>query len=72
MDVAKKIKDVTGDYIIAWCQEKKDVKRLKEVSKNTRNFIALRTLFLNRYDEFAELRPSSKAKKPLWQRIEEL
>lgn len=67
-----KIRDITGDFIINYCQEKKDVKWLKEVSKNNRNFISLRTLFLNRYDEFEALRPKSKAKKPLWQRIEEL
>ncbi len=72
MEVAKAIKEVTGDYIIDWCKEKKDVKWLKETSKNNRNFIALRTLFLNRYDEFAALRPKSKAKLPLWKRIEQL
>lgn len=65
------IKDITGDYIIKYCQEKKEVKWLKETSKTNRNFIALRTAFLNKFDDFAELRPK-KGKKPLWQRIEEL
>lgn len=67
-----KIKDITGDFIIEYCKEHKDIKWLKEASKNNRNFIALRTLFLNRYDEFAELRPGKNSKVPLWKRIEEL
>lgn len=71
MEVAKSVREITGQYIIDWCKEHNDVKWLKTASKNHHNFIALRTVFLERYDEFADLRPKS-GKVPLWKIIEDL
>lgn len=65
------IKEITGEFIIKYCKEHKAVKWLKETSAKNKNFIALRTAFLNKFDEFKDLRPK-KGKKPLWQQIAEL
>lgn len=66
-----KIKDVTGDFIINYCKEHGEIKWLKKTSKANKNFIALRTEFVNHFDEFKDIRPRV-GKKPLWERIAEL
>lgn len=66
-----KVNEITGEYIINYCKEHKEVKWLKKTSAANKSFIALRTAFVNHFDEFKDLRPKA-AKKPLWKQIEEL
>jgi len=66
-----KISEVTGQFIIDYCKEHDEIAWLKKTSAKNRNFIALRSAFVNKFDEFKDLRPKV-AKKPLWKIIEEM
>ena len=66
-----KVSEITGQFIIDYCKEHKEVAWLKETSKKNKNFIALRTAFVKKFDEFKDLRPKA-AKEPLWKQIENL
>ncbi len=66
-----KVSEITGEFIINYCKEHDEVAWLKKTSKANKNYIALRTAFVNKFDEFKELRPKA-AKTPLWKQIEQL
>ena len=72
MEIPNSVRGIDGDYIIKYCQEKGAVKWLKAVSAESHNFIALRSAFINHFDDFTKFRAVKKAEKPLWQRIAEL
>lgn len=83
MDAPKQLNDITIDYIIAYCQEKKEVKWLKEVAlapakpdknghERKTSFFEIRNAFARKF--FPDLAPkAAKEKKPtMWDKIEAL